>query len=570
MNQRKNRKIFTWRINLFIFLVFSFGCIFGIGISDLPTTIDAYLSRSIETNAYGGILATDCNATSGNLIPDATSLNASNSNTQIDEIYLTGIQLQNSSVKPGERVYFNLSTQGNCLSGVVLSFVNENETYILKGIQENDSNGNTYFDVPEEIIPGNYKLKDILLIATSNYGNTFSKTYSIDSTITAYKLDYSANITVLKDETKKNIKLNNLSFETKEVNIGDNIYLNFSTDSEITTAKFIFRNNETSDTVAAYMKEENNKKYISFATSTPEGKYTLESVILTSPYVTTIYSQNGSDGSIQYNFDTILQLKKVDQTKLEYNNENITEQDILEIKNSTNIKTVIINADLNSTINAEIFGAIQGCDITLIINYRNNQFIFYGKEINEIKDIDVSIRIETLSDKAKSSDIKSLVSNGVVVSFASNGNLPSTAIVKLKQTSEMKNVLQGMNIYVYYYDEDTKLFEEVALDISLKENSYYEIPIKHNSRFLLTTEKLDKSLIQETEDENVVSFLMSNKVYLILIVLAFVLIVVIVVIIIVYKVKNKKKNIELNKNVKKEISIKEDQNKVEEKNNTME
>lgn len=563
----KKKKVFTWRINLFIFIIFSLGAIFGVAISGIQIpSLEGYLlsrAQTIDTNSLENVYDPSCFATSANATysnatcsnatySNATYANASSNDASNDFIILTQLTADNDSVKPGERIYLQCYTYGNCLNGATLSFFNSGLGMGITSQLEFEGD-RTFITIPEEAVAGTYDFEKIILNATSYGRGTFTKTY------TAADLEQKLSISVEQLENVKDIELKSVKFEKDEVVIGDALGVSLETDEEVSSAKFTFKNTENGKLAIAYMKKDGGKEYISFSSNTSEGTYDLTTLVLSNAKTTTIYSKEGAQSSKPYSFDNKIKVTKGDSATLEYNNEDITSEIITEIATSTNLTKLIVNADSKSIISEDIFNAIKGKNVELILNYKGNQFIFNGRDITTTKDIDVSIKSYSLSSRYD--EIKNLVGEkGVIVNFASNGNLPSKARVKIKQTSDMKLAFGINSINVYYYDDLTQKFEEVTKNITADAENYYTFTITHNSKFLLTTEKLDDSLLQAGED-NVVSFLMSNKVYLILIILAILLIVVVIVVIIIYNNNKGKKSAYTVDNTKKDERIEE---KVEE------
>lgn len=571
MNEPR-KKIFTWRINLFIFIVFTLGCMFGVVIHGISIpSLEGYLmsrARTLETDSYVNIYqdSTSCNATSANATScnatgtNATSCNATSTDARNDFIILTQLTMDSSTVKPGQRIDLQCYTYGNCLKSVTLSFYNESMKigFSTQVQYEGDS---AYIIIPDDMVPGEYKLDNVLLIADSYGDGTFSRKYI------AKENDLDISVIIEKDENIKDIELRSVKFENDEVIIGDNLGVILETDSDINSARFILRNKETQDTIISYMKEENQKDCISFPSNTKEGTYELVSIALSNGNTTTVYSKGASSGEKEYNFNNTVVVKKGDSELINYNNEDVTEEVIKEITASKILKKVIINADTKSIISSDLFNAIKGRDIQLVINYKGNQYEFNGNEIEFSKDIDVSIKSYLLSEE---NDIKEIVGkDGIILSFMSNGNLPCKAKIRIKQTSEMKRVLGIESIYVYYFDEDTSKFEEVAKNINLDSQNYYEFSLTHNSEFLLTNEELDEKLIQKN-DEEVVSFLMSSKVYLLLIMLAILVIVVVIVVIIVYNRNKRKNKKEIIKNTDKNVEKIDENNDLDKENENIE
>ena len=124
-----------------------------------------------------------------------------------------------------------------------------------------------------------------------------------------------------------------------------------------------------------------------------------------------------------------------------YRNDELTSKLIAEITESENIKTIIINADDSPKISSDIFKAIQNTYKQLVITYKDNEFVFNGRNIKNPKDIDASISVNSIQTDI---DISKIVkSNGIVVSFEPNGELPGVAKVRIKSTDTLKKNIDG-------------------------------------------------------------------------------------------------------------------------------
>ena len=210
---------------------------------------------------------------------------------------------------------------------------------------------------------------------------------------------------------------------------------------------------------------------------------------------------------------------------------------ITKLYNATSGTNITINADSNTLINSEVFNAIKGQDKTLTINYQDNQIIFKGETITSSKTIDIGMLVDNVNNNQT---INKLVSNGVVVNFPDNGNLPGEALIRIKATKNIKTELND-TINVYFFNEADNNFFEIQTDIKKTSDGYYEFTINHNSNYLLVNEKLDSSLVTDSSSTNVVSFQKSSKIYLLLIGIGVIVLVLAVVIIVI--VKKRKKDI---------------------------
>ena len=222
-----------------------------------------------------------------------------------------------------------------------------------------------------------------------------------------------------------------------------------------------------------------------------------------------------------------------------YRNDELTSKLIAEITESENIKTIIINADDSPKISSDIFKAIQNTYKQLVITYKDNEFVFNGRNIKNPKDIDASISVNSIQTDI---DISKIVkSNGIVVSFEPNGELPGVAKVRIKSTDTLKKNIDGNKVYAYYYDEQNKNFILMSEDVKLSEDEYYEFAIEHNSKYILVNEKVDETLLAgyiaptQNNQKETVSFLESHKAYIMIIGMCIFAIVLISVIVIVDK-----------------------------------
>ena len=222
-----------------------------------------------------------------------------------------------------------------------------------------------------------------------------------------------------------------------------------------------------------------------------------------------------------------------------YRNDELTSKLIAEITESENIKTIIINADDSPKISSDIFKAIQNTYKQLVITYKDNEFVFNGRNIKNPKDIDASISVNSIQTDI---DISKIVkSNGIVVSFEPNGELPGVAKVRIKSTDTLKKNIDGNKVYAYYYDEQNKDFILMSEDVKLSEDEYYEFAIEHNSKYILVNEKVDETLLAgyiaptQNNQKETVSFLESHKAYIMIIGMCIFAIVLISVIVIVDK-----------------------------------
>lgn len=484
-------------VGTFLLLV---GILVGISLNanDTFALEDASSSNATNSNATSSN-ATNSNATSSNATnSNATSSNASASNASSTDniLYLNSISFSTNSVNPGDKIYINKNTSGACNSAITIYF-KEKTTNNTFSVNVESLNDNPYFVVPNNTGVGEYIVTDVVFIGLNSDNTTFTKHYSINATnenISSY--DFNLSINVKANEKVSAISLNKLEITSNSVSIGDKVSINISASESLTSLKLDFKS-ANGNTFTTYVNSLSNNPYFTVPATVKPDNYSIEKATLVSSNTTTIYT-NGSN----FNFNTNLTIKEASKdtnTSFVYNNEDINDTIIKEIYNSKEDLKITINANGKSIILEELFKAIKGTKKQLIINYGENELIFCGNDIDTPKSIDVSISTSLVND---SEELKELVNDGIVVNFASNGNLPGNATVKVKITDEMKEKFGNKKINVYFYEDTQKGFNTIANEITA-ENGYYQFNISHNSKYILTTSDIDNKHILDVENNTV-------------------------------------------------------------------
>lgn len=493
---------------------------------------DATSSNATSTNATSAN-ATSANATTSNATStNATSTNATSSNAKSTDniIFLDSLELTSSNVEVGNRVDIKLVTSGACNIGASLVLKND-VTGTVFTLKVESLNDNPYVVIPNSVIPNSYYVSDILLVGLNSDNTSFTKQYNVFDVIHS---NIPLNITK-KEESNivRKVVLNSISFEKSTVKVGEKVNFNIDSNEKLNSVKFVFTKDDGSLNIYASNLEKGNS-YFEIPSTAAAGKYKLTSMVLSSTNASSIYSISGENNSEVYNFNLSLEINNDNEDKYLYNNEDINSDILSKIYNAKDGIEITINADSNSVIKEEVFDSIKGKNKKVIINYKGNQIIFNGIDVDTSKTIDVNMTVSNVNTNEK---ISKLVSDGVVVNFPDNGDLPGTALVRIKQTDDLKSLLSD-KVYVYFYNELTNDFCVTNLNVKKSSDGYYEFSISHNSNYLIVNKKLDKKLVVE-DDSNVVTFQKSNLTYLLLIGVALVVIVSIVVLI---YVRNKKMN----------------------------
>lgn len=526
-------------------VIFVLGIVVGYQLNiGMISSIQGYLfnlANDVETDATDANAtdanATDANATDANATDaNATDANATDANVSSTDniIYLQTFLLSKKSVVAGDKVNVTITTSGAKNTAASIVFKNNTTGATFTAKVEGIGSNQAYITIPSSAVATTYTVTDVLLVGKNSDNKTFTKQYSLTGT---NKFAFNSTLIVTKKELDEEdlsskIILNSISLQSTSVKVSDKVYLNVNASEKLSGLKLVFASADNK-TFTVYAKDLESNPYIEIPSSAIAGTYTLTNVILTSSNGSTVYSNTGGIDTEKLTFNLVLEIIDGTDNTFIYNNEDVSSDVITKLYNAPSGTEITINADSNTLINEELFNVIKGNDKKLTINYKGNQIIFNGKDITTSKTIDISMIVGTVSSNEM---ISKLVSNGIIVNFPDNGNLPGKALVRIKATEEISSILKD-NVYVYIYNESTNNFSEIDTNVKKTSDEYYEFAITHNSDYLIVNEKLDSKLVVSESDGNVVAFQKGNKTYLILISVAIVIIVAVSVLIFVLKKK---------------------------------
>lgn len=523
----KNSKIVLTSIcTIFIFAI---GLFVGYQMNNLDSMdLQGYkYTTGVNRNIASTSNASTANASTAN----ASTTNASGANAWINDnvLYIRELNFTHlETFKAGSRVGLLFSTYGACNSGATLVFESNNGARFNVAIK--DINKNPYFIIPENVSTGTYSLVTVFLVGTNSDGKTFTKSVSYNKTLEEYKLK------VINENASK-YTLNKLKLKDTTAGLGEKVYIDVKANEPILSLYLIFKSSN-GKTLKSYVKDISTTiPYIEIFSSVEPGNYELIGAEVFFEKANKTYTKDGSNGSEVFNFDSKLEVQANVLSSYIYSNESIDEETLTAIYNAPVGTSITIYADSDSFIKSEIFDSIKGKDKDLIINYKENQVLFNGRDIKNPKTIDVSVTVDTVKNNDA---ISKLVDSGIVVSFPDNGDLPGEAVVKIKASDEIDKQLENGG-YVYFYNKLTKDFSEIKTDIEKTSDGYYKFNISHNSEYLLVKNKLPNKLIAKEIDR--VHFIKGNAIYFALIGAAVLVIVAVVVFIIVFKKKNKKESV---------------------------
>ena len=544
--------------------------------------------------------ATDANATDSN----ATDSNATDANASITDniIFLHSFKLERNSVKPGEKIFVEIDTSGACNTGASVVFKNPNGVTFT--VQVQDITGSSYFTIPKSALASTYVVSDVLLVGLNSDNTTFTKQYSLTGsnvfnfnsflTVTAKdKNDVGNNNSGNSNsgnnnsgnnnsgnnnsgsnnsgsnnsgnnntgnnnsennnkennnsgnnndiQTVSKVTLNSITLDNSTAKVNEKVYINIKTSEKLNSLKLVFSSTDGT-TFTVYGKDlSSSKPYIEIPSSTISGTYSLVSAIISTLDSSTIYSKTGEKGIEKFNFNITIKISDGAENVYIYNNEDINSEILAKLYSAPSGSEFTVNADSNTLINSELFNVIKGKNKKLIVNYKDNQIIFNGKDIDNSKTIDISMTVENIINNE---NISKLVSKGILVNFPDNGNLPGKALIRVKATDEVMQILKN-KVYVYVYNNSSNNFSVIDTNVKKSSDNYYEFTITHNSDYIIVNEKLESKLVVSKSSENVVNFQKGNKTLLMLIAIGGAIIIAAVIVIIVLK---KKQNIAGGKN----------------------
>ena len=446
----------------------------GYMLNDVTKGSRATTSNSTPSNSTSSNVSTSANA-DNSTSSNSTSSNASSSNVSgsgnraTDNImYLQYFSLGSDRVNKGTPLRIILETSGACNSAASVVFKSLNGSSFTAKVE--NMNGEPYIVIPDTAVVGSYYVSDLLIVGKNSDGSTFTKQYSVDG---ANKFSFNSNLVVednqaSADHPVSKVTLSSISLESSSAKVSESVYVNFQTSEKLQSLKLGF-NSQDGKSFAVYVKNLNSKPYFEVPSSTLSGSYSLTGAIVTSANSSTFYTITGGNDTEQFGFNSNLEIVDSNVDTFIYNNEDINSIILSKLYEAPSGTVITVNADYSTLISEDLFNTIKGNNKKLIVNYKDNQVIFDGKDINNSKTIDINMNI---TDTSNNEEIGKYVSNGVIVSFPDNGNLPGKSLVRLKATSEVEKILKD-KVYVYIYNEEEDKFSVVANDINKTSDGYY-------------------------------------------------------------------------------------------------
>ena len=484
---------------------------------------------------------------------------------QVNDVYkLNGFSTAgNTTVAKDGKVSFNINTNfdfsyvsivfRNTTAGGAgsIAYLNKesNGTYTLDLTRTNDSS---------VITDGDYKVTDIFFTPSNMKSGPAVHFSNYSSGGDVLPLVFNNTFTIKTEEQViapvEETVLTGVEVKSTTAKINDRVFVTLRSNKSIISAKLIFSNENESMTVN--LKNMTSEPNFIVPYTTSAGTYKLDYAIIKTVDGKQYQYRSGEDyyniKHFDFNSTLTIEEEKVETDSLNLDNSKITAETIENLKKIESNVVIEIDASNNPVITKELFETIKGSNKTVVIKNNNVEWTFNGLDVKEAKKIDVTTSIYTVGEENSISD---KVKSGLVIEFAENEKLPGKCLIKLYNNEQLAQILNKNKANIYYYNEKTGKFEEIKLNAEYKSDGYYEFYISHNSKYVITTEKIDDSLISgKTTDSNKGSKGISlNTILLIAIPSAVVIILLIVFLVAKKKNKNNKKEV-----TKEEVKTKED------------
>ena len=201
-----------------------------------------------------------------------------------------------------------------------------------------------------------------------------------------------------------------------------------------------------------------------------------------------------------------------------------------QIKKEKDKSVIMIDATKDPIVKKEIFEAIQNTNKTIYIEFDGYQWVFKGKDIKNPKDIDVTIKTESLSMDGVDNSNDDYIS----IIFKDNGELPGKAKIRVKLDYTHKYVEGLEDLMLLYLEEQMGIEREDPFSVEvnrvdLAEDGFYEFEITHNSTYVLTNKEINytgntkkdislNNIVKNVKDGNLLPYCIALAVLIVILV----------------------------------------------------
>lgn len=443
-------------------------------------------------------------------LPSNISVKITNSNSEDKEApILNSLSIAPEAISASETTVLtlNVSDDVSGVSYVTTEFVNRNTGHSIEATWNSyNSNPVVNGEIAVQVETtqydgaGTYELDRVTLMDTNGFMSDWYSASNPNYDSSLLPQEVSFTISNNGDEDITPPVLNSVSLDKTELEAPGVVTVTLDVTDDVSgyrSGLIRFVNRQNGKRIESNIDRDNpSVVQIEVSEFEPSGIFELEDVYLfdnnnnMSHYISDTYA--GSDTPKLPNEVSFL-VKNTEPGSNEIITSTTSKTLIEDIKNMPDDGTAHIYHGNNDILLAEVFEAIKGTDKTIIVESNGIQWEFHGQDITgEIKNIDLSTTIDTKWNiDSEADDVMALEQDAIILKFADNDQLPGEATIRVKMDYVFRDYLgSDEGLYVYYFDNTTQQFVEVAANISVGNDDYLEFTIDHNSEFVITAGKI--------------------------------------------------------------------------------
>ena len=177
--------------------------------------------------------------------------------------------------------------------------------------------------------------------------------------------------------------------------------------------------------------------------------------------------------------------------------------DIVDIIDDIESKTIDVTIEKNSKITKEILEIIKETKKIINFNYYNEEekliysWVINGEEIKDILEINTSVFFS--SEYKEKIDILSNYANGMYIDFEYNGNFPENTKIKLYVGDKFED---DKLVNIYHYNKEDNILENIKEEVIVKDG-YIEFNIAQGSTYFITMSNIHQEEIKESTSKEI-------------------------------------------------------------------
>ena len=439
-------------------------------------------------------------------LPSNISVKITNSNSEDKEApILNSLSIAPETISASETTVLtlNVSDDVSGVNYVTTEFVNRNTGHSIEATWNSyNSNPVVNGEIAVQVETtqydgaGTYELDRVTLMDTNGFMSDWYSANNPNYDSSPLPQEVSFTISNDGDEDITPPVLNSVSLDKTEVEAPGVVTLTLDVTDDVSgysSAIVAFANRQNGKRIRAHSDRDNpSVVQIEVSEFEPSGIFELDTVNLFDNNNNMSYYESKTDAgddSLTLPNEVSFLVKNTETGSNEIITSTTSKTLIEDIKNMPDDGTAYIYHGNNNTLPAGVFEAIKGQNKTIVVESDGIQWIFNGTDITgEIKNIDLSTTIDTKWNiDSEADDVMALEQDAIILKFSDNDQLPVEATIRVKMDYVFRDYLgSDEGLYVYYFDNTTQQFVEVAANISVGNDDYLEFTIDHNSEFVIT------------------------------------------------------------------------------------